>query len=58
MIAYYSATGNCKYVAERIAKEFSDIAVSIEKLDPNIKIKENEMFGIITPVNWWEVINI
>lgn len=30
MILYFSATGNCKYVAERIAAEFDDTAVSIE----------------------------
>ena len=31
MILYFSATGNSKYVAERIAAAFDDTAVSIEK---------------------------
>ncbi len=30
MILYFSATGNCKYVAEPIAAEFDDTAVRIE----------------------------
>lgn len=55
MILYFSATGNCKYVAERIAKEFTDTAVSIENHDGNITLAENNMFGIVTPVNWWEL---
>lgn len=55
MILYFSATGNCKYVAERIANAFQDNAVSIEKSDDQIVLKENEMLGIVTPVNWWEL---
>ena len=31
MILYFSATGNSKYVAERIAANTNDHAVSIEK---------------------------
>lgn len=53
MILYFSATGNCKYVAERIAKEFNDQAVSIEKSDGMIAFRDNEMFGLVTPVHWW-----
>ena len=55
MILYFSATGNCKYVAERIAAEFNDTAVSIEKTDTHISLSENEMLGFVTPVNWWEL---
>lgn len=55
MIFYFSATGNCKYVAERIAKEFGEEAVSVEKSDGKISLSDGEMFGIVTPVNWWEL---
>lgn len=55
MIFYFSATGNCKYVAERIAVEFNDVAVSIEQSDGIITLKENEMLGFVAPVNWWEL---
>ena len=33
MILYFSATGNCKYVAEEIAKALDDRAVSILTTD-------------------------
>lgn len=55
MILYFSATGNCKYVAERIAAEFNDTAVSIEKADTHLSLSDNEMLGFVTPVNWWEL---
>ena len=55
MILYFSGTGNCKYVAERIAAEFNDAAVSIEKHDSLVELKDGEMLGIVTPVNWWEL---
>ena len=50
MILYFSATGNSKYVAERIAKAMEDVAVSIEKAEPAITLKTDECFGIVTPV--------
>lgn len=55
MILYFSATGNCKYVAERIAAEFDDTAVSIEKSNGQVNLSENEMLGIVTPVYNWEL---
>lgn len=55
MVLYFSATGNCKYVAEKIATEFDDTAFSIEKADTHITLSENEMLGFVTPVNWWEL---
>lgn len=55
MILYFSATGNCKYVAERLAEAFDDTAVSIEQSDAQITISGNEMLGFVTPVNWWEL---
>ena len=55
MILYFSATGNCKYVAERIAAEFDDTAVSIEVSNGQVNLSENEMLGLVTPVYNWEL---
>ena len=55
MIVYFSATGNCKYVATRIADAMGDIAVSIENQEPRICLEEGEHLGIITPTYWWEL---
>lgn len=55
MIAYFSATGNCKYVAQRIAEVTHDAAVSIEKQEPSVSFGFNEVFGIVTPTYCWEL---
>ena len=55
MILYFSATGNCKYVAERLAKVFNDTAVSIEIADAQVVLSKDKILGIVTPVNWWEL---
>ncbi len=55
MIAYFSATGNSKYVAERIAKALQDSAVSIEAGRTEIPLAHGECFGIVTPTNWLEL---
>jgi NAD-dependent dihydropyrimidine dehydrogenase PreA subunit/flavodoxin len=55
MILYFSATGNCKYVAEKIAKALSDKAFSIEDVPPSLGLAPEESLGIVTPTNWWEL---
>ena len=50
VIIYFSATGNSKYVAERIADAIEDSAVSIENADPEITLKPDECLGIVFPV--------
>ncbi len=55
MILYFSATGNSRYVAERIAVSLSDRAVSIEQHDGNISLADGEVLGFVTPTNWFEV---
>lgn len=55
MITYFSGTGNCKYVAERIAKELHEEALSIETKQTTFDLKAGECFGVVTPVNWWEL---
>ena len=54
MIYYFSATGNSKYVAERIAEATGDIACSIEKVQ-EVKLQDGELFGLVCPTNWWEL---
>lgn len=54
MIIYFSGTGNCKYVAETIAKEINDIAVSVEDSDGKIALKKSESFGIVFPTHFGE----
>lgn len=55
MIVYFSATGNSKYVAERIAQVIGDTAVSIEQQEPVISVRQGEVFGIVTPTYWWQL---
>lgn len=50
MIIYFSATGNSKYVAERIAGATGDTAVSIEQAEPTLALRPGERFGIVTPI--------
>lgn len=57
MIFYFSATGNTKYVAERISKEIGEKVVSIAECFENNKfsfeIKDKEAIGFITPTYFW-----
>ena len=57
MILYFSAEGNSRHVAERIAERVGDTAVSIEKYKgeaaPRIVIDEDECLGFITPTYFW-----
>lgn len=55
MIYYFSATGNSKYVAERIAGALGDTAASIVNADTKLRLAEGEDFGLVTPTNWWEL---
>ena len=51
MICYFSATGNSKRVAERIAEAIGETAVSIEGLDP-AELK-GKTLGLVSPVYFW-----
>jgi Pyruvate/2-oxoacid:ferredoxin oxidoreductase delta subunit len=55
MICYFSATGNCKYAAERIAAALGDRAMSIADAGRDISLSEGEIFGIVTPTYFWEL---
>ena len=55
MIVYFSATGNCKRVAERVAEHLGDKAVPMEKAGRGISLAEGECFGLVSPTNWWQL---
>ena len=55
MILYFSATGNCKYVAKRIAGAIGDTACSIEGLSAEVTLREGEILGLVTPTYAWEL---
>lgn len=57
MIFYFSATGNCKYVASRIARVTNDELVSITDCINNgdfiFSLSRDEAIGIISPTYAW-----
>ncbi len=60
MIFYFSATGNCKYVAEQIAFATKDECCSIVesgrfKQSTSYNIGKNEMVGIVSPTYAWGI---
>ena len=57
MIIYFSATGNSKHAAIRIAEGTSDRAVSIEDMDDRaeIRLEDGENFGIVAPTYHWSL---
>ena len=54
MILYFSATGNCKYVATRLAKAFDEESVSItECIGKNRYVFEDKTIGVVSPTYFW-----
>ena len=54
MVLYFSATGNCKYVATRLAKAFDEESVSItECIGKNRYIFEDKAIGVVSPTYFW-----
>lgn len=57
MIFYFSATGNSKYVALKVAAETKEepIAISdcVRKQEFIFEIKDQERIGFVTPVYFW-----
>ena len=50
MIFYFSATGNSKYVAQRLAEATGDTAVSILDWSGRpVSVSSSERLGIVTP---------
>ena len=55
MILYFSATGNCKHVAEKVAEALGDRAGSVLTSADSIHLKKGEYFGIVTPTYFVEL---
>ena len=59
MIFYFSATGNCKYVAECIARETNDVTISItecmEQERFEFEVADDERIGIVSPTYAWKL---
>ena len=57
MIIYFSATGNSRYVAERISQATGDRTVSITACMKNqqfqFEFHESEFLGIVSPTYSW-----
>ncbi len=53
MIIYFSATGNSKYVADRIADSIHTKAVSLTEYNSSIRLSDDEIFGFISPTYHW-----
>ena len=59
MILYFSAEGNSRYVAQRIAEATGDAARSIEELAPagplRLELEPGEQLGVVSPTYFWEL---
>ncbi len=57
MILYFSATGNGKYIAEQIAAETDDKAISIVDCirEGKYLFKDEKILGVITPTYFWRL---
>jgi len=57
MIFYFSATGNCKYVAQKLAEATNDRIISITECSKENKyhfeLQSREKIGFVTPVYFW-----
>ena len=59
MILYFSATGNCKYVAKRISESTGDSILSIEDcIKTNNYNFKDKYIGIISPTYFWALPSI
>lgn len=53
MIIYFSGTGNSRYVAQALARQLNDKAVSIEDAELTLKLSSYESLGLVFPVYAW-----
>lgn len=59
MILFFSATGNCKYIATRLGQAMGQEIVSIvDCIHKNKYTFKDEMIGIISPTYYWGLPNI
>ncbi len=53
MIIYFSATGNCAFIAKKIAQATLDRAVSMTAIKEEIRLNAGENLGIVIPTYFW-----
>ena len=53
MILYFSATGNCEFVAKQIASAIGDKAVYLKDTNGQVALKPNEALGMVVPTYFW-----
>jgi NAD-dependent dihydropyrimidine dehydrogenase PreA subunit/flavodoxin len=58
MIVYFSATGNCKYVAQQVAEATKDRIISFTDINRALVLEAGENLGIITPTYSWRLPSI
>ena len=59
MIFYFSATGNSKHVADKIAEKTGEQLVSmadcVKKMQFDFKLKKGERIGFVYPIYYWSI---
>lgn len=55
MIAYFSGTGNSRFVAHRLSKQLDEKSIFIPATDPSTVTFEGDSLGLIIPVYAWGV---
>ncbi len=55
MIIYFSATGNCEFVAKSIASNTEDYAISMTEIKDKICLQKGEQLGIVCPTYFWRL---
>ncbi len=58
MILYFSATSNCRHVAEQLAIKTNDKAISILQVKDKIELQDGEQFGMVAPTYFWRLPSI
>lgn len=53
MLLYFSATGNSRAVAERLARDTADTAVPLLSAPTRIELADGEALGLVCPVHGW-----
>ncbi len=53
MILYFSATGNCEFIAKRVASKTNDKAYSITEITETVSLNDGESLGFVIPTYYW-----
>ncbi len=53
MIIYFSGTGNCEFIAKKIAYDVGDNAISMTEINGDVNLNSGESLGIVVPTYFW-----